>query len=98
MTTQADLVPPMADAAPETTLEEVVTKKPRAKRSKFAEMYPDDAALTLLVADNPKKNGSKAHAMFQGYFGSTTVGEARAKGVSYQSIAYDIGRCFIKVG
>jgi hypothetical protein len=101
MTEEATLVPPTEEAKPKKKAKakakaEAAPKKVR--RSKFAELYPDEMALQVLVEENPKKEGSKARAMFEGYFGTKTVGEARANGVSYQSIAYDIGRGFIKLG
>jgi len=99
MQSVADLVPPTEEAAEEAPAPKAkAKKKPSLRRSKFSDLYPDDMALKVLVEENPKKVGSKAHAMFEGYFGCTTVGEARAKGVSYQSIAYDVARRFIQLG
>lgn len=73
-------------------------KEPKAPRvSKFATLYPNDAKVTLLVKENPKKEGSKSRERFEGYFGAKTVGEAMAKGVTYADIAYDIGRQHISV-
>lgn len=68
------------------------------RRSKFESMYPEDAPITLLVEDNPKKEGSKARERFQHYFGSKTVGDYLSAGGTYQDIAYDLGRQFIKIG
>ena len=75
-------------------------KEPTVRRSKFAEIYPDEANITVLVEKNPKKEGSKSHARFEGHFNnkSGTVKEALANGVTYQDIAYEVGRAFIKVG
>jgi hypothetical protein len=75
-------------------------KKDEAKktpRSNFSKMWPEDAKLSLLVEENPKKEGSKARERFQHYFGSKTVGDYLAAGGTYQDIAYDLGRQFIKV-
>lgn len=72
--------------------------KPSVARTNFSKMYPEDAALKILVEENPKKKGSKSAARFEGYTGATTVGDALAKGVTYQDIAYDVGRAFIQVG
>jgi hypothetical protein len=75
-------------------------KEPKApRRSKFAELYPDEAKITLLVKENPKKVGSKSHARFEGHFNnkSGTVKEALANGVTYQDIAYEVGRGFLTV-
>lgn len=72
-------------------------KKP-SNRTNFSKLYPEDAPLKVLVEENPKKKGSKSAARFEGYFGAETVGDALAKGVTYQDVAYDTGRGFIKVG
>lgn len=72
--------------------------KPKVVRTNFSNMYPEDAKLKVLATENPKKKGSKSAARFEGYTGATTVGDALAKGVTYQDIAYDIGRGFIAVG
>lgn len=94
MTEAAAFIPPekTAEAAPK------AKKTPSLKRSKFNELYPDHMALAVLAESNPKKVGSKAHAMFDCYANAKTVGEARRNGVSYQSIAYDVARSFIKLG
>lgn len=76
-------------------------KEPKAdatNRINFSKLYPEDSPLTLLVDKNPKKAGSKSAARFEGYTGAATVGEARAKGVTYQDIAYDVARNYIKIG
>jgi len=76
-------------------------KEPKEKsvnRSNFAKLYPEDAPLKLLVESNPKKKGSKSATRFEGYTGADTVGAALAAGVTYQDIAYDVGRGFIKIG
>lgn len=72
-------------------------KEPTVKRSKFAAIYPEDAKLKLLVEKNPKKDGSKSAARFEGYTGADTVGAALAAGVTYADIAYDVGRQFISI-
>ena len=82
------------------TKEKAEKKEPTVRRSKFAEIYPDDAKVTLLVDKNPKKEGSKSFGRFEGHYSnkSGTVKEALANGVTYQDIAYEVGRAFIKVG
>ena len=72
-------------------------KAPVVRRSKFEDLYPEAARVTLLVDKNPKKEGSKSHVRFEGYTGAKTVGDALAAGVTYQDIAYDVGRQFISV-
>ena len=73
-------------------------KKPSAPRTKFSKMWPEDAKITLLVTENVKKKGSKAAERFQHYFASKTVGDYLAAGGTYQDIAYDSGRQFVKIG
>ena len=41
--------------------------KPKMKRTNFSEMWPEDAAITLNVEENPKKEGSAARERFQHY-------------------------------
>ena len=72
-------------------------KEPKVRVSKFATLYPENAIVTLLVESNPKKEGSKSRERFEGYTGAATVGAALAAGVTYQDIAYDVGRQFISV-
>jgi len=72
-------------------------KAPVIRRSKFEDLYPEASNVTLLVEKNPKKVGSKSHTRFEGYTGAKTVGEALAAGVTYQDVAYDIGRQFISI-
>ena len=68
------------------------------RRTNFESLYPDNTPLKLLVDDNPKKKGSQAALMFEGYRGAKNVGQARRKGVSYQAIAHDLGRRYIALG
>ena len=89
-----DKTPPAAAGA--AAPKEKKEKTPRV--SKFAAMYPNDAKVTLIVKENPKKEGSKSRERFEGYTGAKTVGEAMKGGVTYADIAYDIGRMHIKVG
>ncbi len=79
--------------------EEQAEGKPRgARKSKFAELWPADAKLTVLVEDNPKKEGSATRERFEHYFGSKTVGEYLEKGGTYGDIAYDIPRGYVAIG
>ena len=72
--------------------------KPKTNRSNFSKMWPEDAPIQVLCDGNPKKEGSKARERFQHYFKSKTVGDYLAAGGTYQDIAYDLGRAFVKVG
>ena len=72
-------------------------KTPVVRRSKFEDLYPEASRVLLLVDKNPKKVGSKSHSRFEGYTNAKTVGDALAAGVTYQDVAYDIGRQFISI-
>lgn len=87
-----DLTPPQKGAKPEKAKGE--PKAPRVSR--FKTLYPENAPVTLLVKENPKRGKSKVR--FEGYTGSRTVGEAIKKGVTYADIAWDVGHGLIKVG
>jgi hypothetical protein len=86
-------------------------KEPKAKKEKapkpegtgvprtnFSSIWPENQPIKVLVAANPKKNGSKSRERFEHYFGSATVGDYLAKGGTYQDLAYDVGRQFVQVG
>ena len=93
----------MNDAAPSLTpptkpaKAEKEKKEPTVRRSKFEEIYPPAAAVTLLVKENPKKEGSAARERFQYYFSGKTVQDYLTAGGTFQDIAYDVGRNFISV-
>lgn len=74
------------------------SKGEKGERTRLLTLYPEDAKFTLLVDSNPKRPGSKAAARFEGYFGSKTLGEAYAKGVTPSDVAYDVSRKRIEVG
>ena len=57
----------------------------------------DTQVFKLLVAVNPKRAGSAAHARFQGYFGAKTVGAALAAGVTRKDIQWDQKHGFIEL-
>ena len=90
--------PPGKPAKP--TKAKAEKKEPTVRRSKFAEIYPDDAKIKLNVEKNPKKEGSKSYDRFEGHFKNKagTVKGALESGVTYQDIAYEVGRNFISVG
>lgn len=98
-----DLTPPgkapKAPKAPNGVKEPKAAKEPAAPKeprvSRFAKLYPNEAKVTLLVKENPKRGASKDR--FDGYTGSATVGEALAKGVTYADLAWDVGHGLIKV-
>jgi len=73
-------------------------KAPKAtpKRGRAAK-YPDDAKITLLAKENPKREGSKAHKKFALYETGMTVGEFIAKGGNLADVAWDARKNFISV-
>jgi len=86
---------------PEKPAKEAKAKKePTVRRSKFADIYPDDAKITVLADKNPKKEGSAAHARFALYSSCPTVKDfiSKAGNKGYSDIAYNVGRAFLKVG
>ena len=94
----AAVAPPTAVKPPKAPKEPKVAKEKTVKRSAFQTLYPEDMALTCLVTENPKKQGSKSRERFEHYFTSKTVGDFLAKGGTYGDIAYDLGRSRIKLG
>ena len=100
MSTVANLTPPTeSKTAPKAEAKPAKAKKePSLRRSKFKELFPLDAQITVLAEGNPKKKGSAAAKRFEGYTGASTVGDAIKNGVKYADIAYDVGRSHIKVG
>lgn len=100
MSTPAPKAPPApAKKAPAKAKKEG-EDKPKATRSRFSEIYPDDAKVEITTPEgaNPKRPGSKAHEVFELYRTNKTVGEFLAAGGNYNDIAYNVGRNFIKVG
>lgn len=75
----------------------VAPKEAKEPKTSKAKDYDDNAKIKLLVKENPKREGSKAHEAFQGYFGAKTVAEALANGVNRSSIAWDAKHGYIQV-
>ncbi len=55
------------------------------------------AKVTFARKDNPKREGSKAHARFQSYMGAKTVDEYLERGGSKADLKYDWEKSFIEV-
>ena len=79
--------------------------KPAAKKAApaggRAPTLADDSKITLLVKENPKREGSAGYERFQaGYIDSKakTVQQALDAGVTLADIAYDVKKEFIKLG
>ena len=73
------------------------TTSPRATGPRGPKGVDSHARLTVLVGDNPKRPGSKAHDLFKLYEGVSTVGEFLAKGGTTAAIHYDASHGFIEV-
>lgn len=57
----------------------------------------DESKITLLVTENPKREGSAAHERFQAYFTVKTVAQALAAGLTRKDLAWDIAHNHISV-
>lgn len=76
--------------------------KPAAKKAEApaggrAPSLADDSKITLLVKENPKREGCAAYERFQAYFKVTTVAEALAAGLTRKDLAWDIAHGHITV-
>ena len=69
-----------------------------ASLSKGKESVADSAKLTLVRTDNPKRPNTASYRRYECYAGCSTVGEAKAKGVTAGDIRWDSARGFITVG
>jgi hypothetical protein len=83
---------PTAQATPEPTPEAAAVVKARGPKG-----VADSAVVTLLVAGNPKREGSKAHARFAAYVSGKTVGETLDAGVTTPDLVYDAKHGFISI-
>lgn len=112
-----DLTPPVKVKKVKAVAVEGAVKEPKApkapkepsNRKKLSATYPEDAKLEVLVDANPKKPGSRAHAVFEFYRTSATIADffiatkdvtvngKKAPG-TYGDITYDVGHGFIKIG
>lgn len=59
--------------------------------------FADDSVITVLVASNPKKVGSKARDRFDLYRSGSTVAEAIRAGVTMADVKYDAAHRFVRV-
>lgn len=71
--------------------------KDTAPRDRTSKNFDKTAAITMLVAENPKRVGSKAHGTFKKYTGATTVGDFIANGGTYEALAWDSARGYITI-
>lgn len=59
--------------------------------------FADDAKITVVSKENPKRPGSKAHGVFKKYKNGMTVAQALAAGVTTAHLRWDSSHGFIKV-
>lgn len=75
--------------------------KPAAKKEApaggRAPTLADDAKITLLVKENPKREGCAAYERFNAYFTVKTVAQALAAGLTRKDLAWDIAHGHIAV-
>lgn len=81
-----------AKAAPKAKKEGGAPRKGRALP------WPDDAKITVLVKENPKRKGTAAFDKFARYSRVKTVGEFKADGGVATTLHYDLDHEFIKIG
>lgn len=68
-----------------------------AKRGR-AGAYALDAAIKVLVKDNPKREGTRAHKMYPKYATSKTVGDYLKAGGQWSDLRWDAEKKFISIG
>lgn len=79
----------------------VAAAKPEAKKEApiggRAPTLADEAKITLLVKENPKREGCAAYERFNAYFTVKTVAQALAAGLTRKDLAWDIAHGHISV-
>lgn len=81
----------------ETPVETPAEAAPAQARLKGPRGVEMNATITLLVAGNPKRAGSKAYDRFQGYQDGMTVEQALEAGVTTPDLVYDSKHGFISI-
>lgn len=84
----------------------MTAKKTVAKKAAKAELkkvvratrFADAAKITVKVAENPKRKGTKAHAKFAKYKSGETVKQHLDRGVRRSSLRYDVAHGYISIG
>lgn len=69
-------------------------KKAEGKKRGFDE----SAKLTVLVKENPKREGTDSYERFEAYFKAKTVGDAYAAGITTADLHWDSNHEYIKIG
>lgn len=74
-------------------------KKPERKTKKRGPkgVDPQKTKIRVLAKENPKREGSKAHARFEVYENGMTVEDALAAGVTTADLHNDVSKEFIKL-
>lgn len=80
------------------TVAKKVVKKAAPKKAVRATRFADAAKVTVKVAENPKRKGTKAHAKFAKYKSGETVKQHLDRGVRRSSLRYDVKHGYISIG
>jgi len=72
-------------------------KPAKAKKADKAEKSEDTRKITVLVKENPKREGTESHKRFGLYAKSKTVADFIKAGGTMADIKHDEGKSFIKV-
>ena len=72
-------------------------KPAKATEGKRPATFADNAKITVLVSENPKREGTAAHEMFKLYKKSATVASFLAAGGTRSCLAWDEAREFISI-
>jgi hypothetical protein len=60
-------------------------------------VYADDMKITVLVENNPQRQGSKSHSMHEKYHNGMTVKEAMEAGINKSHIIHGVRKGFISL-
>lgn len=71
---------------------------PAREKAPRSGKYDEKAKLTVLVKENPKREGSKAYDKFERYFKAKTVGAFFEMGGTSANLDWDVDHGYIKVG
>jgi predicted solute-binding protein len=77
------------------TVAKKVAKKTGPKKIARAIRFADAAKITVKVAENQKRKGTKAHAKFAKYKSGETVKQHLDRGVRRSSLRYDVSHGYI---
>jgi hypothetical protein len=91
----------MSTAKPKPAAKKAPAKKAAPKTEKApavrAATYPETAKITVLVKENPKREGSAAYGRFALYGKNRTVGAFLAAGGARIDLSYDAARGYVAI-